>query len=206
MGAGSSRTIVLASRSPRRLELATREGWRVEVVAPPEEAESTAAPRRGDESLADYVRRLAAVKAEAAAAAGATGTIVACDTLSEVDGVLLGKPADRDDARRMLQRLSGREHRVVTGVCLWQRPDRPPLAGDAESVLAMGPLTDDFLDWYLDSGMWQGKAGACGFQDERLPLRLVSGSPSNVVGLPLELLRSMLAELDCGPPGPVDRA
>jgi predicted house-cleaning NTP pyrophosphatase (Maf/HAM1 superfamily) len=62
----------------------------------------------------------------------------------------------------------------------------------------MAELTDDFLDWYLDSGMWAGKAGACGFQDERLPLTLVSGSPSNVVGLPLELVRAMLTRLDSG--------
>jgi septum formation protein len=68
--------------------------------------------------------------------------------------------------------------------------------GAAESLLEMGPLDDGFLDWYLDSGMWVGKAGACGFQDERLPLRLVEGSPSNVVGLPLELIRELLATLD----------
>jgi septum formation protein len=63
----------------------------------------------------------------------------------------------------------------------------------------MDPLSEEFLEWYLDSGMWQGKAGACGFQDERLPLRLVSGTPSNVVGLPLELVRDMLARLQRAP-------
>jgi septum formation protein len=60
----------------------------------------------------------------------------------------------------------------------------------------MAPLEGPLLDWYLESGMWQGKAGACGFQDERLPLRLVTGSSSNVVGLPLERVRTMLAALD----------
>ena len=96
----------------------------------------------------------------------------------------------------MLAALSGREHRVVSGVCLWRHPGSEPALADAESVLAMAPLTDEFLDWYLATGLWEGKAGACGFQDERLPLRLVSGSPSNVVGLPLELVREMLADLD----------
>jgi septum formation protein len=114
----------------------------------------------------------------------------------EVDGQILGKPTDRDDARRMLLDLSGRRHRVVSGVCLWPQPDGQPLFGDAESLLEMGELSNEFLDWYLDSGMWAGKAGACGFQDERLPLRLVAGSPSNVVGLPLELVREMLAGMD----------
>jgi len=188
---------VLASRSPRRLQLAIAEGWSVTVIEPPEEAEADAPPRSPDETLADYVRRLALTKARAVAdaprAAPLEGIILACDTLAEVDGRLLGKPADRDDARRMLRELSGRRHRVVSGVCVWPRPEGPPRLGDAESVLEMGDLTGEFLDWYLDSGMWIGKAGACGFQDERLPLRLVAGSPSNVVGLPLELVRDMLA-------------
>jgi septum formation protein len=196
MDAASPRSIVLASRSPRRLELARGEGWLVRVIAPPEEAEANAPARAATEPLPAYVRRLALAKAEAVAAMGVMGTILACDTLSEVDGDFLGKPADRDEARRMLLALSGRPHRVVSGVCLWQHPDLPPLQADCESLLEMGPLMEEFLDWYLDSGMWRGKAGACGFQDARLPLRLVAGSPSNVVGLPLETIRPMLAEID----------
>ena len=171
------------------------------VIVPPEEAESGAAPRGPGESLAHYVSRLALAKAHAVAEgpeAPLHGTILACDTVAEVDGQILGKPADRADARRMLLDLSGRRHRVVSGVCLWPRPDGQLLQGDAESLLEMGELTDEFLDWYLDSGMWAGKAGACGFQDERLPLTLVSGSPSNVVGLPLELVREMLMRFDSG--------
>lgn len=132
------------------------------------------------------------MKAEAVAATGVVGTILACDTLSEVDGKALGKPVDRADARRMLLALSGRSHRVVTGVCLWTLPHGRPVTAHCESVLAMDPLTDTFLDWYLASGLWEGKAGACGYQDERLPLRLMAGSESNVVGLPLELVRHML--------------
>jgi septum formation protein len=205
MSQESPRSIVLASRSPRRLQLATAEGWRVRVIVPPEEAESEAAPRGPDESLAQYVCRLAMAKARAVANGGLEspleGTILACDTVAEVDGQILGKPADRADARRMLLDLSGCRHRVVSGVCLWRQPDGEPLQGDAESQLEMGELSDEFLDWYLDSGMWAGKAGACGFQDERLPLRLVAGSPSNVVGLPLELVREMLARMDEEKPG-----
>lgn len=176
--------------------MARAEGWDVEVIAAPEEVEAGAAPQGRDESLAAYVRRLAATKARAVAATGVTGTILACDTLSEIDGVPLGKPVDRDDARRMLTALSGRRHRVVTGVCLWHHPEFEPLEADAESLLYMEPIGEDVLGWYLESGMWRGKAGACGFQDERLPLRLVAGSGSNVVGLPLELVRQMLADLD----------
>ena len=198
--------ILLASRSPRRRELAAAAGWQVTAIEPPERAEAEAAGRESGESLEAYVLRLARVKAEAVMAAGATGTILACDTLSEVDGAALGKPADRDDARRMLTLLSGRVHRVLTGVWLRAAADlrvtqQPVDAAEAveESLLEMGPLSDGLLEWYLDSGMWQGKAGACGFQDERLPLRLVAGSGSNVVGLPLERVRAMLADLDQRP-------
>ena len=189
---------MLASRSPRRLELARAEGWQVTVDAPPEEVEASAPPRGSSESLADYVRRLALAKARAVIDADPhrPGIVLACDTLADIDGRPLGKPSDRSDARRMLLELSGRRHRVVSGVCLWPRPDGVPLFGDAESILEMGELTAEFLDWYLDSGMWIGKAGACGFQDERLPLTLLHGSPSNVVGLPLELVRDLLARID----------
>ena len=190
------RRIVLASRSPRRLELAQAEGWIVTVAAPPEMAEAEQPPRAAAESLEDYVVRLAAAKAAAVAAMGITGTLVACDTLSEVDGQILGQPTDAEHARQMLLMFSGRRHRVVTGVCVWQCPELPPLFATAESLLEMGHLTPEFLDWYLASGLWRGKAGACGFQDERLPLALVQGSPSNVVGLPVEMLHQLLDTVD----------
>jgi septum formation protein len=180
------------------------EGWSVQIVPPPEAIEAMAAPQAADESLEAYVLRLARLKGLAVADLGIEGTILACDTLSEVDGTPLGKPVDREDARRMLTLLSGRVHRVLTGV--WICSQRARSTSDSgsrrqveaveESLLEMEPLEGPLLEWYLDSKMWQGKAGACGFQDERLPLRLVAGSGSNVVGLPLERVRAMLADLD----------
>lgn len=131
--------------------------------------------------------------------AGARGTVLACDTLSEVDGMPLGKPVDADDARRMLMALSGRRHRVVSGVCLWPVSEsgasREPHTAHAVSELDMPPLSDGHISAYLETGLWHGKAGACGFQDGHIPLEIVAGSPSNVVGLPLELVRDMLARL-----------
>ena len=97
----------------------------------------------------------------------------------------------------MLEALSGRHHRVVSGVCLWRvgqdQPRREPRTGHAESQLFMPPLDAAFITKYLATGLWRGKAGACGFQDGQVPLELVAGSPSNVVGLPLELVRELLA-------------
>jgi len=202
----SRRTIILASRSPRRLELARSAGWQVVVQPPDDGVESGQPPRAEHETLEAYVVRLARAKAGAVAATAparearadkARATIVACDTLSEVDGVTLGKPADASDAMRMLRTLSGRRHRVITGICVWGGCGGR-LEATAESSLEMDPLSEEFLEWYIASGLWQGKAGACGFQDERLPLRLVAGSPSNVVGLPLELLDDLVAQLAAG--------
>ena len=199
MGSPPRPRIILASRSPRRRQLATEAGWDIDVAPPPDEAEAGAPARRHDESLEAYVLRLARAKAAAVAATGVGGLILACDTLSEVDGKELGQAANRAEARSMLMSLSGRRHRVVTGVCLWFSPIHAPLCATDESELEMGPLEESFLEWYLDSGLWRGKAGACGFQDERLPLRLITGSPSNVVGLPLELIESLIASLPHAP-------
>lgn len=172
------------------------------VVPPPETAETEAAPRGSAEPLEAFVTRLARAKAEAVITRGARGLVLACDTLSEVEGLPLGKPADRADAGRMLRALSGRHHRVVSGVCLWPIDDlgQPgePLTGHAESQLFMPPLSEAFIAGYLDTGLWEGKAGACGFQDGHVPLELVAGSPSNVVGLPLELIRHLLTRLPNG--------
>lgn len=190
---------MLASGSPRRAELARCEGWDFVITPPPETAETDAAPRAPAEPLEAFVIRLARAKAEAVVALGARGLVLACDTLSEVEGLPLGKPVDRGDAERMLKSLSGRRHRVVSGVCLWPidaaGQSGEPLTGHAESELFMPPLSAAFIAGYLDTGLWQGKAGACGFQDGHVPLQLLAGSPSNVVGLPLELVRVLLGRV-----------
>ncbi|MEK6237280.1 MAG: Maf family protein, partial [Planctomycetales bacterium] len=81
------------------------------------------------------------------------------------------------------------------GICLWPRPENEPLIRVAETVLQMEQLTDDQLQEYLASGLWEGKAGAFGYQDRAGWLTIISGSESNVVGLPLETLAEMLTEL-----------
>ena len=190
---------MLASGSPRRAELARAEGWRIEIVAPPESVEANAPPRGETETLEAFVTRLAVAKAAAVVATGVRGLVLACDTLSEVEGLPLGKPVDAADARRMLEALSGKRHRVVSGVCLWKATggaaSGEPLTGHAESTLFMPPLDETFIAGYLATDLWRGKAGACGFQDGHVPLELVAGSGSNVVGLPLELVRELLERI-----------
>ena len=121
------------------------------------------------------------------------GLVLACDTVVECDGQILGKPADRRHARAMLEILSGREHRVLSGLCLWQVPNGKPDVEVAVTTLRMDELTLRQLDEYLAGDLWAGKAGAFGYQDGLDWVHVVEGSPSNVVGLPMELLTEMLA-------------
>src|SRR5207237_2394259 len=86
--------------------------------------------------------------------------ILAADTIAECDGFILGKPRDEADARAMLTQLSGREHRVLTGVCLWRSDAEEPLIRVAVTKLRMDRLTDAELDEYIESGQWEGKAGS----------------------------------------------
>jgi septum formation protein len=92
----------------------------------------------------------------------------------------------------MLQTLSGREHHVFSGLCLWNLPDGQPQVRVAVTTLRMDTLSDAQVDEYLASGGWKGKAGAFGYQDRLGWVHIIQGSESNVVGLPMELLAEML--------------
>lgn len=184
--------LILASRSPRRAELLRAAGYDFEVIPP-----SPAAEQRlyGSEPPAEYVTRLAYQKAADVARRIGFGLILACDTVAYCNGQILGKPADADDARKILGILSGKKHRVLSGLCLWPVPDGQVLLRVAISTLRMDPLTSQQIEQYIASGRWQGKAGAFGYQDGLDWVHLLEGSPSNVVGLPLELLAEMLKSL-----------
>jgi septum formation protein len=188
-----SQKLILASGSPRRRELLAEAGYEFEVVAPSEAAER--APRDGEDP-AELVAELARGKADDVAARVRSGTLVAADTVAACEGQILGKPADRAHARRMLELLAGREHRVYSGLCVWPLPDGMPETRVAVTTLRMERLSDAQLEEYLDGGQWRGKAGAFGYQDRHGWLHIVAGSESNVVGLPLELLAEMLGRAE----------
>ena len=182
--------LILASRSPRRRELLAEAGYRFEVLPPDETAECGVC---SGENPAQMVARLAYQKAADVAGRVDSGVVIGCDTAVECNGQILGKPVDLDDARRMLQSLSGREHRVLSGLCVWKPAEAEPRVAVAITRLRMDPLSPAQLEEYLASGQWEGKAGAFGYQDRLGWVHIVEGSPSNVVGLPLEMLAEMLA-------------
>lgn len=188
----TSPQIILASQSPRRRQLMSDAGYAFEVILPSDGAEDVI---WGHEEPAEAVDRLAYQKAADVALRVERGIIIACDTVAECHGHILGKPENRDDARRMLTMLRNTTHRVLTGLCVWNHPDESPRRIVESTELFMEPISDQQLEEYLDSGQWEGKAGAFGYQDQLGWIRIVEGSASNVVGLPMERLAEVLEEL-----------
>lgn len=208
--------LILASGSPQRRALLAEAGYVFEVVAPREEVECGICSAGGPAALVTELAMSKAVDVVAQlndrgelslAPTVSPPVIIACDTVAECGGEVLGKPADEDHARSMLQRLRGSVHRVYSGLCVWQ--PSAPIEGTADanrdqtsrpdvrlavSELRMDAIPDQELDDYLATGLWQGKAGAFGIQDRPGWLHLLSGSQSNVIGLPMELVQEMLTQ------------
>lgn len=185
--------LVLASQSPRRRELMSSLGVPFEVVVPDAAAEPDDAQPGPGESIPQFVERLAIQKARSVATViPYPALVIGCDTVADVDGQLLGKPKDRQDAQRMLQLLSGRAHSVWSGLCVIDSASGRMESRIAESQLLMSELSESQLRDYLDSGAWQGKSGAFGYQDGHPWLKIISGSAENVVGLPMDELVELL--------------
>lgn len=176
--------VVLASRSPRRLDLLAQLGVAPEVVP----ADIDESPHAG-ESPVDMVRRLAMSKARAVAERlgdERTGVVLAADTTVDLDGENFGQPVDEADAARMLRRLSGRTHRVHTAVAVVRPGSDAPEVEVVTSLVTFQPLNDHVVEWYVGTGEPIGKAGAYAVQGLGGTLvASVKGSWSNVVGLPL---------------------
>lgn len=184
--------LILASASPRRRQLLEETGYGFDVMPAAEDVECGVCSQNGPAGLVTDLafRKAAAVRQQLSLPEDRV--LVAADTVADLDGFVLGKPRDEAHARSMLEQLRGREHRVLTGVCVWPL-DRPePLIQVAVTNLVMDNLSSTAIDNYLATGEWQGKAGAFGYQDRLGWVHIVSGSESNVVGLPLELLAEML--------------
>ena len=190
--------IILASSSPRRRHMLELLGLDFLVVVP--DVDET--PEPGEDPSA-YVDRVARMKA-AAVVAEPHWLIVAADTTVDVDGEILGKPLDREDARRMLWQLSGRVHQVHTGVVV--RRHGTTISAVVATEVELASLSESAVEWYLGTGEPLDKAGAYALQGAGATLvTRVSGSVSNVVGLPLTLLVDLAhrvgVDLLAPPPG-----
>jgi septum formation protein len=185
-------TLVLASRSPRRVELLRSAGLHVEVQ--PIDCDET--PQPGEPAVA-YARRIAAAKLSTALAhATWPHPTLTADTVvwSELGAAPLGKPRDRDHARQVLQGLVGADHFVTTAWAL-ARPGADPRLAHETTRVWMRPLPPAALERYLDTDEWRDKAGGYGIQGHAAGLvTRIEGSYTNVVGLPLAQVLDALAE------------
>lgn len=183
--------LVLASASPRRLELLRQVGIEPDRVDP---ADIDETPLR-DETPRRLVARLAVGKAQAVAARHPAAHVLAADTIVAVGRRILGKPEDEADARRMLTLLSGRPHKVLTGVAVIA-PDGRTASRVVESRITFKRITDRELDAFIAGGDWTDASG--GYKIHRLAGAFVtdiSGSYTSVVGLPLYETLNLLGGL-----------
>ncbi len=185
--------IILASASPRRKEILSSVGWPLEsITAGIDET------RRPEEKPLDYVQRLAREKAESVAAKLESGLVLGADTTVVVGDNLLGQPHDDDDARRMLNLLSGKWHEVLTGVALVRIGGRTMVDYERTRV-RFARMSDAEIDWYISTGEPKGKAGAYGIQGKAaLFIEQIEGDYFNIVGLPIRLVYEMSRPKDEG--------
>lgn len=180
--------LILASASPRRAELLASSGF--EFTVRPAHVDERHYP---DESPEDYVVRVARHKADALGdeCRRNGSAVVAADTVVVVRGEILGKPADRLDTLRMLTLLSGAVHEVFTGVVVTTADQE--LATAVCTRVSFVPLTIDEINWYIETGEPEGKAGAYAIQGHAARfIDRIEGSWSNVVGLPISTVYQML--------------
>lgn len=199
--------IVLASKSPRRVDLLTQlldhqfgEGVVTFAIDPPNIDETALT---GETPIA-HVQRLAVAKSHAVALRhNNAAVIIAADTTVDLDGKIFGKPADESDARAMLSELSGRTHQVHTAVAVVHLAQNGTMLSQAHGLdsagVSMLEITPEKMEWYLATGESLGKAGSYAVQgDGGALVERVEGSLTTVIGLPLALLSDLLVQVDCG--------
>lgn len=176
-------TLVLGSSSPARRELLERNGYQFTVL-PANIDEPTEAGYPNPRQLVQHISWL---KAEVVAPQVEEGIILTADTVAWLDGQVIGKPKDEADARRILTFLGGREHELWTGVCLWRRPDNVQIIWQEQTICLFRGLSDSELDEYLKTRLWANNSGGYAIEENNDPyLKIINGSLTNVIGLPME--------------------
>jgi len=187
--------MVLASASPRRRGLLAEAGYTFEVVPPDVDESSfpTAPP-----SPQRHAERLALAKARDVAPRYPEALIIGADTLVDFDGEIIGKPRDAADAERITRKLFSAPHKVITGLALVRLSSGTEIVRSDVTIVYPRRMTDEQIDEHIAGGSWQDKAGAYAIQETGDAfVDRIEGSLTNVMGLPMELLRGLLGDL-CG--------
>jgi septum formation protein len=184
--------IILASSSPRRRELLRNLGFAFDVIQP--SADETVSE---NETPEDFVLRVSVEKASSVSGSlGEGAVVIGADTIVVVDGEILGKPEDPEEASSMLRKLSGKEHHVYTAFSIVRPKDEILHSEIVDTSVRVKPLAASEIEGYIKTGEPMDKAGAYGIQGiGSFMVRGIEGSYSNVVGLPVEELLAALKKL-----------
>jgi septum formation protein len=194
---GGSVRLILASASPRRSSLLRDAGFEFEVVPAELDEEAIAI----DAIPAERAMRLADAKALHISRLHPDAVVLAADTLVVFGDQVIGKPRDSSHARKILMTLEGTTHIVATGVAVRRQSTKYVAVNRALSAVRMRRLQPAEIEKYLRTDEWRGKAGAYGIQDRDPFVTRMTGSKSNIVGLPMALTREMLAAAGVKPHG-----
>jgi len=188
MGIAINQRIILASASPRRIEMLKLAGLIFDVI--PADIDESALPR---EEPSQHVLRLAAEKSLCVAAGNPDCLVIGADTIVFIDGEILGKPVSREDARKMVAKLSGRAHEVYTGFCMVHSASGTKIAEAVRTTVIFREITPDEISWYIGTPEPYDKAGAYAAQGMSASfVKEIRGSYTNVIGLPLgEVIESL---------------
>ncbi len=183
-----SKELILASSSPRRKNLLSSIELEFEVI--PAEVRETPSPH---ETAKDFALRIAERKAVFVGERYPHSWIIGADTVIAIGGEILGKPSGKEETKRMLKRLAGKEHLVITGYCLLKLAEGKKMEGAEETRVKIKPLKEMEIDWYINTGEPFDKAGGYAIQGKgAFMVEWIEGSYTNVVGLPLCQLIELL--------------
>jgi len=192
MPCDQSTQFILASASPRRKRLLGKAGYRFEVI--PSNIDESTFDLDGISSI-DHTKQLALVKALAVAQKYPSMLVLGADTVVDLEGQIIGKPKDAADAERITRMLFSRPHKVITSVALVRIDDGLEIVETAITTVYPKKLTDEQVAEHIKNGSWRGKAGAYGIKETGDEfIERIEGSFTNVMGLPMELVESLLGK------------
>lgn len=180
----STQNLILGSSSSSRIELLKRIFHTFEIIKPDIEE-----PSSGFSSAREQVAFISWLKGQEVSLQVGNGIIIAADTIGWIDGKPLLKPLDRDDAKDMISRMSGRDHELWTGVVLWHKPTNLQMCWQEQSIVSFKKVLPEEIERYLETRSWKNHSGSYAIEEENDPwVKISQGSITNVIGLPLESL------------------
>jgi septum formation protein len=188
-----SSRIILASKSPRRRKLLSEAGY--EFVVIPSDVEESVFSADGIKA-SEYAERLALAKAKSVASKHPDSIVIGADTVIDLDGRIIGKPADAKDAEQITEKLFSAPHKVITGIAIVRCCDSIEMVDSDTTIIYPKKITAEQIFEHIKSESWQDKAGAYAIKETGDEfIEKIEGSLTNVMGMPMELLERILRKI-----------